>query len=1231
MQSPQSDRDELLLYALRHPPANVDLRLPVGCASLERLDLASCPSPIPLYQQAERAARHAKGKRPPKFEFDMTQCPTLVGSSSGGVQRAGSASPIGQRNSSASPIGPSPRADTPSNPKNSSSSSPPRPTPVAKPAPAPADKRGNTDTPRLLATEQVAAHPAQQQQQQQSTNDGAATAPEANNTKGLLGHLVSAFRGLGSIEGAAPGAAAAGLNQARRASARPPSAAAAAGHPATATATDTATDTAAPSTTGKDSSARNAKGGGGILASMWNPLTATLHGARRSGSTASAAGAAKEELTPTGVALRMEEVQIPLCGTTPGTISANIEAHFGPVFQAAAEQRRASEAAAATAVALRFPRPPRIQLCEVVDSAPLAPFLDTLPLFAYESLLLATDVLLTRKADRYARELKNAYRGVFNISDEQHERSLANVTPPALRHHDGGDAVASERQRYLSELRPDAATYRLLCDSSSDDDFISRAEALQGVIERYPDVPGDTHVPFAIRAMVFAACLTPLYQLDLSTLSPLYSEGDVEGCLEALRGFFGILPQTEHFCHLHAQLLANDQCGSVEAQAVFLKGVARAVSCLGTGGVADVLLTPPAKYAYYVLQETFCLAAVPMPWLDSSFSNEMQRSVTAVFIETCLALPPCMLSAMVLVDDMPVLPPTSTAEDILLGFMEVFVNSGVFRTYAEVVDDSVDVRGLAASSLFQELSSSLDTKQKAYCRMLTRSFPLATMLIVPGRVRIGAYVLLQRCWSGLSPDSAAEVPKNYKSALDAFLDYLLDGCDGERRTSQSETLCLLLMRAAKRYLTPLDALARLDEAAHAQSAKQLLGELSVQWAETAERADAASGDIARFVRTVFGTARPPPLGGDPVAQQHARMCTWLSIVAAVAQRCVDGFPSVAAAGTRGKVPVLAAESERVRVACAELRGSPSLLPSGLQRLRSLVRVLEGADECLTRAHRQYDLVRRVTGAPAVPMDEVREKIDGHLHGAMHQLCDTLSIHVLTRDTISDLLSKFMRLDVKRYKSMKRGGGKAGNGGAMPLLHPAATMRCILDEVRRAFDGVCEQIDYPPAVRQLHYCLGHNFVANLFYVYVDAPDVFLGPADAPLILADLDAVRVFFFEVAADDDDDGGGSAAGGGVGGGAGAGAGGGGVAGAGHEAVQALRLSGAELLDRLYSVVQYVMSKPSAELATGGVGVPPLHSLPEHSDDSPWCQYIVRRVLEHRKDFKGSMWESYKARVRAK
>ncbi|CBZ27545.1 conserved hypothetical protein [Leishmania mexicana MHOM/GT/2001/U1103] len=1198
MKSVQAERDELLLYALRHPPPNVSLKLPDGCASLERVDLTSCPSPTALYAEAERAAQHAKGKKVPKFELDLTKCFTVIGSSGGGVQRPKSTATTSHSKHSSSPSElPANKESTPDisnvkrGPYSAMDDNSPSPPIAAKDDSSPSpDKRGDSGTPKLAASEQSPPHPVQP-----PTGANNSAAQEAN--KGLLGYLIGALKGLGNVEGttAAP-------DSARRGSSN------------SASTTNDSRASTASKRQGTQPAGAKGSSTSRILTSMWKPLSSSIQGARQASPLASLPGAAKEEPNVSDVARRIEQMQIPLCGTTPGTISSNIATQFGPVFDAAARQRKMSEEA--TAAALSFPRPPHIQLCEVLDSAPLAPFLDILPIFAYESLLLATGVLLTQKRDKHAQELGNVYRRVFNITEEQHTRSLANVTPPALRRVlDDGDAVTKEeRRRYLSELRPNASTFRLLCDNSDDDDFVSRAEQLQSVIERYPDLPGDTQVPFAIRAMVFAACLIPLYHRDLSTLSPIYSAKDVEGCLAALREYFSILPQTEHFCHLHAQLLASDKGGSVEAQAVFLKDLARYISHYSISGIANAPLTPAVKYAYYVMQETFCLAAVPMPWLDSSFSDDMQRSATAAFIETCLALPPCMLSAMVLVEDLPVLPPTSSSEDILLALMEVFVNSGVFRSYAELEDDNTSVQHLSATTLFQMVGNNLDTKQKAYCQMLTRSFPLAPMLIVPGRLRIGAYILLMRHWGGLYPGATQNVPKDHKVSLDAFLDYLLDGCNGKRRTSESKTLCVLLTRATQKYLAPLDTLAQYDEAAHVKFAKQLMEEISLPWADTVECANAPLGDVMRYVQAVFGAPRPPPLGGNPAAQQYARMCSWLDLVTALIGKCLEGFPTVAAAAPSDKMPALAAESECVGIACAKLWRYPGLLPRGVHRLHTLVRVQEGFEECLVRSRQQYDLVRRVTGAPSVPTDEITEKIWRNLYSAILKLCNSLSIYILTRDTVKDLMSKFMQLDAKQYKSMKRSATKLENL-PMPRLYPALTMQRILDEVRCAFDRVRETINFEPAVRQLRYRLGHYFTACLFAVYVDGQEVFLSPADAPLILADLDAVRAFFFDTNADNqgtppkEED----------------------RCNTFESAAQALRVSSAELLEKLYSVVQYVMTKPSSELVTGGAGVPPLHTLPECSDNSPWCQYVVRRVLEHRKDFKSSMWESYKARVLAK
>ncbi|GET89066.1 hypothetical protein, conserved [Leishmania tarentolae] len=1188
MKNEEADLDELLLYALRHPPPNVSLKLPDGCASLESVDLTGCPNPAALYAEAERAAQHPKGKKVPKFQLDLTKCFTVVGGGSGSIQRAKNMPPTSDsKHSKSSPALPS-NAHATLHPSTAnrgayvatgdSNSSPHLET--QKDSPPSPDKGGDSGPPKLAVIEQLPPHPVQ-------SSTGPHTSETQEGNRGFLDYLIGVLKSLGTVEGAAP---------------RP----------------DGEQRGSSVSAASKRQGMRPGRGTGsstgGILSSLWNPLSSSIQGARQSCPATSLSGVVKESVNVSDVARRMEQREIPLCGTTSGTIASNIATQLGPIFDDTAQKRKISEGA--TTASLSFPCPPHIQLCELLDSAPLAPFLDILPIFAYESLLLATGVLLTSKRDKYERELGKVYRRVFNITEEQHTRSLANVTPPALRQalENGGTVTKEECRRYLSELRPNASTLRLLCDNSNDDDFVSRTEKLQSVIERYPDLPGDTQVPFAIRAMVFAACLIPMYHMDLSTLSPIYSEKDVASCLAALRDYFGILPDTEHFCHLHAQLLANDKGSSVEAQAVFLRDLARSIRHYNISGIANATLTPTVKYAYYVIQEAFFLAAVLMPWLDSSFSDEMQRSATAAFIETCLTLPPCMLSAMVLVEDMPVLPPTSSREDILLALMEVFVNSGVFRSFAELVNDNPDMHQLSASIMFQMVRRNLDTKQRTYCQMLTRSFPLAPMLLVPGRLCIGAYILLTRHWSSLYPSAMENVPKDYKVSLDAFLDYLLEGCKSTPRTRESKSLCALLTRATKRYLAPLDTLAQYDEDEHVNFAMQLMKEISLPWADTLECANAPLEDVMEYVQAVFGAPRSPSLGSDPAAQQYSRMCNWLDIVIVLIRKCLEGFPTVVSATPKNKIPVLAAESESMRSAGANLCTYPALLPRGVHCLHTLVRVREGFEACLMRSQQQYNLVRCVTGAPSVPMDKISEKFWCNLYSAILKLYNILSVCILTQDTIKDLMSKFMQLDVKQYKLMKHRAAKSEDL-PMPRLYPAVTMQRILDEVGGVFDRVRQTIDFEPAARQLRYRLGHYFTACLFAVYLDGSEVFLSTADAPLILADLEAVRTFFFETKSGVqkalllEGDHGNTF----------------------QSAAEALRLSSAELLENLNGVVQYVMSKPSSELVNGGVGVPPLHTLPECSDNSPWCQYIVRCVLEHRKDFKSNMWENYKARARTK
>lgn len=1213
MKQGQEERNELLRYALQHPPANVHVKLPHGFASFDNIDLALCPSPLPLYAEAEKAAANAKGEKTPMFELDLNDAIVFISGSSGGVERAspppGRAHNKRLKTTRGSQGNLEPKLESPSgchNQRMGTDNGTGSPNPQAESA-ASTDHRGKTEAPsqppqqpsqpqsqpqRIVAVEQSPPHPS-------SGNPTTANAPTAaseppEQSKGFFAHLASTFRALSMAEPPAP----TGSNPANR---QLPSYGQGSGSPQ-----------------GIKGHQAHSSNSSGIFSSFWNPLSST-RGTRNASQCARAASPASADSGTPDTAHQMEQLEISLCGSTPATMSEMIDRQFGSVFDAV-EQRRRMSGAAATA-AQEFPKPPSIQLCEVLNSAPLTPFLDSLSVFAYDNLVLCTNVLVAKKRELYDYEMSHVYRQVFNISDEQHRRTVANVTPPEVKSpvNEADPAAVAERRRIIAGMRGDAALLRRLCEASSDDDYISRLEQLLYCIENYPDSPGDTQIPFAIRAMVYAACLLPLYQLDLSTLSPIYTEKDVANCLALLRARLGILPQVEKYCHLHAQLLANDQCGSVETQAVFLKDVARAVSSLGAQKIADSQLTPPVKYAYYVLQETFCLAAVPMPWLDSTFSYDMQRSVSAAFIETCLALPSCMLSAMLLVEGAPVLPPSADGEAFLLAFMEVFVNSGVFRNYAELMEDDDPVGAgrspATAVALLQQVSNGLDTKQRAYCKILTRSFPLAMFILVPGRLRIGAYTLLVQLWNNAYPNEKHDLPKDFQPAMEAFLLYLVSGCEGDKRPYLNDRLSSLLVRSSQVYLAPFSTLAKCEQEAFANATAEQLDNLKLTWATTMDDVTEPPLDIRRCLRSVFDAPRPPPLGSDPSSQHHVRLMHWIRTAAALLQRCMDGIPDVAPAAANAKVPYLAAEYERIHAAAAAARnGNASFLPGAVHRLHTVMQLKESFCECVARAQRKYELVRRVTGAPAVATNDILEQHSQTIYDAVLQLCDTISIEILSSSTVSNMLDKFMRLDTKQYRTMKQSHGK-NEDFQMPRAYPEVTMRCIIDEIKRVTAAVNAHLGYEPAVRQVHYRIGHNFVASLFAVYVDGPGVFLSTMDAPLILADLDLVRVAFFEMKTSTPSNALATDA----------------VSNACQAAAHILRTSGAELLEKLYGIVQYVMSKPSTELINGGVGVPPLHTLPESSDDSPWCQFVVRHVLEHRKDFKKSVWTNYQTRQRSR
>ncbi|KPI84461.1 hypothetical protein ABL78_6490 [Leptomonas seymouri] len=1194
MKNAQIERNELLRYVLQHPPANVAVELPEGFGSLDSIDLTLCPSPLPLYAEAEKAAASAKKGKAPMFHFDMKDCLVFVGGSSGGVQRS-SLSPKSSRTK---------RHKSPHDGHSSSEQKMEAPTPehsqqlatdtsgtalvsTAADSTTALERHSKSEPPQqIVASEQSLPHPANTQANPSSSTSN--PAPEAESSKGFFAHIVDTFRGFGTADPLTNGSS-----------------------PSTRTSPAHAQRSATRTLMDKTQS------GSGFLSPIWSPRSSAQR-VRSASRRASGTAPAREDPGTPDVARCMEQLQIPLCGSTPATMSEAIARQFGPIFDVVEERRRTNCTTATEAK--EFPSPPNIQLCEVLNSAPVAPFLDVLTVLAYDNLVLYTCVLATKKRDVYDQEMRNVYRRVFNIRDEQHRRTLANVTPPALRAtFDESDPVAtSERHRCIAGIRSDAALLQLLCEESTDDDYISRTEQLLHCIANYPDSPGDVQIPFVICAMVYAACLLPLYQLDLSTLSPIYTEKDVEHCLATLRSRMGISSKIEPYCHLHAQLLANDQCGSVEAQAVFLKDVARAVSSLGARDIADSQLTPPVKYAYYVLQETFCLAAVPMPWLDSTFSYDMQRSVSAVFIEACLALPSCMLSAMLLVEDMPVLPPTADGESFLLAFMGVFVNSGVLRNYAELIDaDGANTHAPSTSSpamLLQQVSNGLDTKQRTYCKMLTRSFPLAMLLLVPGRLRIGAYILLVRHWGNAYPDEHHAVPKDFQAAMDAFLFYLLGGCGGGKQPDLNKRLSSLLLRCAKTYLAPFSILAKDEEASFKSSAMQQLEKVHLKWATTLEDAREPPHDVERFLHAIFNAPRPPPLSSDPASQYRTRVINWASITMSLLLRCMEDIPRVEAASRNARMPYIAAEYERICSAVAARHGNVSLLPGAVHRLHAIVRTRKVFSECLSRSHDTYELVRCVTGAPAAEMADIQENRLQRLLEAVLQLCDAISIGILSSGTVSELRDKFMRMDAKQYHAVKQGQSK-NEDFPMPRAFPDVTMHRIIDEIKLATSAVCARLDYEPAVLQVHYRIGHNFVAYLFMAYVDSPGTFLSTADAPLILAELDLVRAAFFETKLDSSPNSSGADA----------------VNSTCQAAAQIMRTSGAELFQQLYGIVQYVMSKPSAELINGGAGVPPLHTLPESSDDSPWCQFVVRRVLEHRRDFKRNTWINYQARQRTK
>ncbi|KEG13707.1 hypothetical protein DQ04_00831040 [Trypanosoma grayi] len=822
---------------------------------------------------------------------------------------------------------------------------------------------------------------------------------------------------------------------------------------------------------------------------------------------------------------------------------------------------------------MRSPEPPLIEFCPLICNDILTELDDNdeYVLLVYEHLLLSVDLLRDADHTRYEEEVRCGFQKVFEISDEQHQRSLCNLAQGANEEH-----VAVT---YIS-----VPTVRRLIRSSTDKGFVGRMQKILRACSGHPDVPEQTEYPLALRAFLYAGALCPLYKFDRHHADgTMLQEEQVRNTLAALRSKLNICSSLDPFCHLHARLLSAEEGFAIKRQHAFLKGVTSAVSALSESAqsLGKKSLTPETKWKLYILQETFEMCSTSMTLLGAVRSDSAFLGVSALFFESCLSLPPEFLSAYVRVEGGDLLPPTSSVNDFLLTLLMMFTTSGVLRNYSDA-KYRVGPAG-TPEQLLEELGD-VDKRVRTFCRMLSHSIEHAAVFVVPGVAAVASHVIAEY-WR--RSNTNREIPYDFVEGVHALVIFLVKyappGVEGDAEMSR---VLVFGARHCFSWLVPL--IERYDSAVWERMRQKLQAVTNILNGDCSLLREAVN--LMNSVKEEMTVPMPSPLVPQPeelVRRRTSHIATVLNGVARCFRgRFVSPTKHVGAEATHHsyieKYKALLEYGEKTATQATPLEEVAVCL-------NCLSILQDGWRYVIAQFEEDYKKVRRVTGAPGISFKNIMEEGREQLTDRAAKLCHFAAASIIRVELGSLLFEKFMKRDMRAARSMRFGKAAVEERRSLPREFPDVTMKLILHELDSALAAFYAQVIDSSMQKDVRALAMLHLVGALYYVYVEgAPDRYFYPEDWEAIAQELESVEVFILGSSKEKT---------------------------AHRSYVSGPVARSLEMLKYLKQIVRYCFSQPSSVLVDGGEGVPPFAQLPETSDTSPWCKYVVRRVLERRKD----------------
>ncbi|KAH9597069.1 hypothetical protein LSM04_001764 [Trypanosoma melophagium] len=819
---------------------------------------------------------------------------------------------------------------------------------------------------------------------------------------------------------------------------------------------------------------------------------------------------------------------------------------------------------------LRFPDPPSIELCPVIENDLLTEFGendDKQNLLVYEHLLLGADLFIGVHGQRYEKEMRRGFQKAFDISEEQHLRSIQSLME-----------ITADRSDIPISI--DTSTIQRLVDTSSDKEFVQRNEKILRVCRKHPDNPGGHEYPLVLRAFIYAGALCPLYRIDTNCVGEaLLQEEQVSHTLTALRRKLGISSSLDPFCRLHARLLSIDEKVELDRQRAFLKEIAKAVNALSrsTQSLGKVPLTPDTKYKLYVLQEIFELCCAPMTLISAINSEHTLICISALFLESCVSLPSEFLSAYVRVDGRQVLPPTSSVDDFLIAFLMIFVVCCILRSFSS---PKFRINCVEPPQQLLDTLISVGDRARAYCELLSHSVQHAVVLTLPGMSLAASHVIAQHWAKAIRGDKTPEDFVEGTNALLAFLaKFSSPGVENDKEMSRA------LLSSTRRYLSWIAPLIERYDYTVRERVQQKLRKVKLNLQDVVHFTRDTQILVNALVEEIV-TPMPSPLLSWAKELVFQRLSYVSDCINDTAGLIKGGFmrPDILNEG-------IAQHSGYIQEykTILEIGDKMSIPPPSLDditlRLNTLFVLKSGWKRFLAFTKEDYRVVRGVTGVPAISFENVVRSSGEHLTEIMFTLCEFAAVAIIRGEIGSLLFEKFMKTDMRLFRNLKTDKIPMAERRHFPREFPDVTMKFILLKLESSLVVFTEHLTDSAIVREVRTRALLHFVAALFYVYLEgSQDRFFCPEEGESILEDLGSVDAFILSFQSSGDQK---------------------------YRPIAHVR----ELLHNLRQIVRYCFSQTTSVLIDGGEGVPPFAQLPETSGTSPWCKYIVRRVLEHRKD----------------